>query len=362
MSIKYRSISGAITNSAYCVCGIVFILIYKYLNSWKITFLIASAMTLMCAILIFKFTHESSRFYLIKNNPNRFIENLRKISIINGFDRRFETHVVNSYFDENEKVLTNIRARIYTDCSATDQINSDFNEDFQFEFLNFQEIVKSFKENSKKRENCEKNEKDKFGFWSLLKYPSQRATFLIMNLIWFTVAGLYYGLALNVKNLPGDIYWNGILLYSVEGISYLISGSIINIEFFGRKRSMLIMLFLSLIIYALLAFGQIENSSEQVVLALLARVTIATVFNIIYTYSAEVYPSVIKSFGFGFNSVCSRLAGIVVPLLIEILGKTTMNIIFMIFNFMIFLLTMFLKETYGKPLMMMIPEEKNNSE
>ena len=125
---------------------------------------------------------------------------------------------------------------------------------------------------------------------------------------------------------------------------------------------MLIMLFLSLIIYALLAFGQIENSSEQVVLALLARVTIATVFNIIYTYSAEVYPSVIKSFGFGFNSVCSRLAGIVVPLLIEILGKTTMNIIFMIFNFMIFLLTMFLKETYGKPLMMMIPEEKNNSE
>jgi hypothetical protein len=54
----------------------------------------------------------------------------------------------------------------------------------------------------------------------------------------------------------------------------------------------------------------------------------------------------------------SRLSGIFVPLLIEILDKRIINYLFLSLNFLILILTFFLKETYGKPLTVMIPEQE----
>ena len=361
VSIKYRSIAGAFINFAYCICGILHIILYKYLQSWRINFLLASAITLTSSLMAVKFTRESARFYLIKNNPKRFIDNLHKISVNNGLENRFERYVVNKYYDENEKNLDEKRKRVNTFSSASDMKSEALNfqkEDVNINDINFDEIIIKLKNNSKLREKNEgKTQVNKYNFFSLIKYKSQRYTFIIMNIIWFVVAALYYGLSLNLKNLPGDMYVTGIFLYGVEGISYLISGNLINIHWFGRKKSMIIFLSISLIIYTLLDSLELENSYIIIIFALLSRLTIAVVFNIIYTYSAEVYPSVVKSFGFNINNMCSRLSGIFIPLLIEIFSKKIINYLFLSLNCLILILTFFLKETYGRPLTVMIPEE-----
>jgi len=364
VSIKYRSLAGAFINFAYCICGIVHILLYKYLQSWRINFLLASAITLTCSVMVIKFTRESARFYLIKNNPKRFIDNLYKISLHNGLETRFEKYVVNKYHEENgnEKNFEDKIKIINTLSSASDMKSEPLNfhkEDHYLSEINYDEIILMLKENSNKREKNEGTSKEnKYNFLSLIKYKSQRYTFLIMNVMWFVVAALYYGLSLNIKNLPGDIYITGIFLYSVEGVSYIISGNLINNPYFGRKKSMIIFLSISLIIYTILVCIEIENTILVIFFALISRLTIAVVFNIIYTYSAEVYPSVVKSFGFNINNMFSRLSGIFVPLLIEILDKRIINYLFLSLNFLILILTFFLKETYGKPLTVMIPEQE----
>ena len=50
---------------------------------------------------------------------------------------------------------------------------------------------------------------------------------------WFIVAGIYNGLQIGIKLIPGDIYINGILLFAVMIASYIVY---IGNSFFWKKK------------------------------------------------------------------------------------------------------------------------------
>jgi len=337
-------------------------LLFKYLNSWRIPFLIASIVSVFTSLLFFRLAHESARFYLTKNNLKLFIENLRKIAIVNGFQERYNYLVLQNYHDEFEHDIES-KVRIASNHSIAQLEKSESLLGYEQDYLIMKKVLNQLKASIELHEkNANNVDKPSFNVFSLIKYKSQRTIFLIMCFTWFSVSGIYYGISINLKNLPGDIYLIGIIMYLVETLSYIISAFMINVPFIGRKGSMLILYAVSIITYLLLVFITFESSIVIIALSMIARICIASVFNIIYTYSTEVYPSVVRSFGLGLNNVCARVGGMTFPIIIEVF-KDYVNHIFLGLNIIIFIITFWIDETCGKPLRETIPEvDLNNNE
>ncbi|KAL0156784.1 hypothetical protein M9458_048030, partial [Cirrhinus mrigala] len=51
------------------------------------------------------------------------------------------------------------------------------------------------------------------------------------------------------------------------------------------------------------------------VIAVIGKFSLAASFTIVYVYTAELYPTVVRQNGVGLNSMCARVAGILAPLI-----------------------------------------------
>ena len=91
------------------------------------------------------------------------------------------------------------------------------------------------------------------------------------------------------------------------------------------------------------------NDNSKLFLTLLTAFSISGVINTNQTYNTEVYPLVVRATGFGINSFCGNIGGILFPIVIELL-ETKIMIMFTILNSFAILLTIFLPETNNKPL------------
>jgi MFS family permease len=341
-SPNVRSVFGAIINSAFSFCGITFILMYKYLNDWRLCFTIASLFNLLIALLFYTIAHESPRYYNTKGEYKKMIKVLTSIARFNDNgdgktinDLKNELNKVNNY-DENRLNDEN-NNNVGLTLISSDKINV-LDKDEESTLKAKQTLV----------DNVVYGVSKNLGYFTLFTHPSLRKTFLINCYLWFSTSGIYYGLSIYLKNLPGDLYYNGIFIYFSEIFSYVLSGWIINLPQLGRKGSMILFESISLLGYILLLILNIENYYKTI-LSFVARFSISGVYNILYTYSTEVYPTVVRANGFGFNSVSARLGGIIFPLMIELLEEKVVPI-FTLLNFIALLFILLLPETYGKPL------------
>jgi MFS family permease len=170
-----------------------------------------------------------------------------------------------------------------------------------------------------------------------------------MCLIWFSCSGIYNGMTLGIKSLPGDIYINGILLFGVELISYILSGVLMDWPLLGRKKTAIITLFLSAFFMLFLVIF-IENDTCSVIFYMIIRVCITIPFTEFYTYCLEIYPTSVRGIGFGINAVCNNIGGIVVPMVLELLSSRVIYIIFTVMCGVCGLLFFTMEETVGKPM------------
>ena len=86
------------------------------------------------------------------------------------------------------------------------------------------------------------------------------------------------------------------------------------------------------------------------------RFSCTGVFTSYYIYYMESYPTPIRALGFGLNQTLGNLAGSISPIIIEFFNEIILYISFAAFVIINIILTFFVPETVGKPMLETIEE------
>ncbi|XP_069368170.1 solute carrier family 22 member 13-like [Paralichthys olivaceus] len=146
----------------------------------------------------------------------------------------------------------------------------------------------------------------------IFKMSYLRKRTLVMSFLWFATSLMYYGLSLNVGNFGLDIYLTQFIFGVVEIPARL--GSLPLIQHFGRRICQA-----GVLIFggsACLGILVIPKDLPQVLtaVAVVGKFAATASYSIIYVYTAELYPTVLRQNGVGLNATCGRVAGILAPL------------------------------------------------
>ena len=165
-------------------------------------------------------------------------------------------------------------------------------------------------------------------------------------------------IVINTKKMKGDFYINIITLFIVEILAGILVGFIINIPSFGRKNSLrtfYIGVTLGFILYILFDKFEVGSIASLFAMAII-RFSCTGVFTSYYIYFMECYPTPIRALGFGLNQTIRNLACSISPIIIEFFNEIILYISFAILVVVDIILTFFVPETVGKPMIETIEE------
>ncbi|XP_056440287.1 solute carrier family 22 member 13-like [Gadus chalcogrammus] len=147
----------------------------------------------------------------------------------------------------------------------------------------------------------------------LFRVSYLRKRVLIMNSLWFATSVVYFGVSLNVENFGLDIYLTQFIFGLVEIPARM--GSILFLEYFGRRKSQAAALFgAGTACLVILAIPK-DLPVVVTVIAVLGKYAATSSFTMLYVFTAELYPTILRQSGVGLNSTCARIGGILAPLI-----------------------------------------------
>ncbi len=336
VSAKKRAISGSIINTGFSLCGIFYFLLFLYLEQASPIFLIGAGIALVICVVYFFVIHESPRYFIIKKNFDKFLITVKLIAKSN---KRLE--IVEEVIENNPERINQLRNHINKNDTALLETADNLDNCSEFDKFSSHDKdyhMKALKKNSSAR-----------GTLDLLIYPSVRYNFIILCVLWFCISGNYFGLAIHLKSLPGNMYVNGIIVYLIEAVAYFIAGTVVNIKFFGRKRVFAMFYMISITGFLSMQIFDVGGNYGELVFTFIARFAVAGNFNLFYTYSLEIYPTTVRAQGIGINSFFCRLSSVLVPMVLE-LYEEQVNLIFVVINILSLFLLFFLPETLDRPM------------
>ncbi|XP_039982005.1 solute carrier family 22 member 16 [Xiphias gladius] len=168
--------------------------------------------------------------------------------------------------------------------------------------------------------------------------------------IWFIGSLGYYVFSLGSVNLGGNQYLNLFLAGAVEVPSYLVG--CFAMDRIGRKKTCAPALLLAGVACMLIILVPADIEALAIALSMTGKFAIAIAFGLIYLYTCELYPTIIRSLAVGSGSMMCRVGSVVAPFCVYLadvwiyLPQLTVGIL----AFIIGVLTFLLPETLGKPL------------
>lgn len=187
------------------------------------------------------------------------------------------------------------------------------------------------------------------GTTDLFKTPRLLRKTLIICGCWFTNSVVYYGLSLNTGKLNGNPYFIMLLMAVVEFPSYiLIMYFLDKVGHRALMSTMMILGGISCLVIVALPHGSPPTTG----IVMIGKLFISGSYSIIYKYSAELFPTVVRSSGVGLGSMCASISGALTPLinLLDTLNPKIPTTTFGILALLTGLATTLLPETVGRNL------------
>nr|CDJ96318.1 Major facilitator superfamily MFS-1 domain containing protein [Haemonchus contortus] len=302
---EYRSIVGSLLQAPWA-CGYAFLALVAYLTkSWTTIHMITVG--LHCIALVFiHFLPESPRWLILMNRV-----------------------------EDAEKIIR----------KACKNNNSSLPSDLG--------LVR----HAEKRKWMKKDERPHY--FHLFRAAELRVRNIMLFIIWIATALVYYGLviALSDQSSPGRSVFDGnfFLNNAIAGAIELPTlAACVFLLKYGRKSSQMITLIGagSLLMAAMLAMYN-KRTTMALIFMLLGKVCIQGAFNILYIFTSELNPTIVRNSAVGISSMIARM-GAGASGYIAILSDVTLPIvpmlIFAVFSLCAGILVIFLPETQDVPL------------
>ncbi|XP_031695143.1 solute carrier family 22 member 4-like [Anarrhichthys ocellatus] len=153
-----------------------------------------------------------------------------------------------------------------------------------------------------------------YSMLDVLKSKNIRCITLMCLVLWMAINIGYFGLSLNTSNLSGDPFMNCFLSATSEVPAYIVSTCLLR----RCPRKALLSSFLVIGGGVLLLIQFIPNTLQYVALALemTGKFGFTMAFSIVYIYTAELYPTVLRNVGMGMCSSAARIGSITAPYVI----------------------------------------------
>ncbi|XP_055082616.1 solute carrier family 22 member 4 [Periophthalmus magnuspinnatus] len=154
----------------------------------------------------------------------------------------------------------------------------------------------------------------KYSILDVLRSRNSCCLTLMCLVLWMAINIGYFGLSLNTSNLSGDPFMNCFLSATSELPAYFVSTWLLK----KCPRRPLLSVFLLIGGGVLLLIQVIPESLQSVALALemTGKFGFTMAFGIVYIYTAELYPTVIRNVGMGLCSSAARVGSITAPYVI----------------------------------------------
>ncbi|KAM4726288.1 uncharacterized protein FYW61_012153 [Anableps anableps] len=154
----------------------------------------------------------------------------------------------------------------------------------------------------------------KFNILILLKSCNIFTTALLCSSLWMIVAMNYYALILNTSNLQGDPYLNCFLSAATEVPAYTIV--LLLLRYSSRRICQSSTLLLGGIMIICVNLIPIDLPSVAVLLEMVGKFGITSAFCVLYAFTAELFPTVIRNTAMGCCSTAARIGTIISPFII----------------------------------------------
>uniref|UniRef100_A0A671MNR7 Solute carrier family 22 member 4-like n=1 Tax=Sinocyclocheilus anshuiensis TaxID=1608454 RepID=A0A671MNR7_9TELE len=194
------------------------------------------------------------------------------------------------------------------------------------------------------------SQNSKFSALDVLRTRDIRKTTFLCLLLWMAINIGYFGLSLNTSNLSGDPFLNCFLSALTEVPAYMVSTLLLK----SCPRRPVLSAFLVIGGGFLLLLQLIPESLPTLALALemAGKFGFTMSFTVVYIYTAELYPTVLRNLGIGMCSSAARIGSITAPYII-FLGTFNKSLPYILMGSLTIassIANMFLPETLGKVL------------
>ncbi|XP_071956473.1 organic cation transporter protein-like [Antedon mediterranea] len=164
-------------------------------------------------------------------------------------------------------------------------------------------------------EKLEEEKSDrKYTALDLFRTPNLRKKTLNVMYNWFVVVMVYFGLSLSTADLGIDPYVAFMLSGLVEIPARIFS--IFAIDRFGRRPILAFVILFGGACCFLTVF--IAPGVYRVTVAMSGKFALTAAFGVVYVYSAELFPTPVRSAGMGLASMSGRLGSVISPLALVI--------------------------------------------
>ncbi|CAN9501812.1 unnamed protein product [Ophioblennius macclurei] len=192
--------------------------------------------------------------------------------------------------------------------------------------------------------------KKAYNICDLLRSPNIRWVSITLWLVWNTVAIAYFGLSLNTANLHGNKYFNCFLSAMVEIPAYFMSW--VMFRWWSRRLSLCTTFLLGGSLLLLVQLLPAHLVFLAIALEMTGKCALTTAYAIVYAYSAELYPTVLRNTAVGTCSMAARIGSITAPFFIY-LRSYSVSLPYILMGSLTVgsgLLSLLLPESFGMPL------------